>query len=200
MWAWLGPSVLFALSLGACASARDKAAPSASVSAPAGSASVPAPASTFAGTRLFDFVPEIAEIVAVEVRTQKHVPVGVVLSLADRDAGKCGDTTTRAMQFELPDWRSGLEVDLARLRRSDLGASYGDNASNARTWVMKLEATPELSPDSRIHPEIPWAPIGTIRVLAAPRDGAEGKISVRLANGPFRFEKILPVRVCLPLD
>lgn len=196
---WLGASALFALSLGACAPARDQAALSASAAAPSGSASVPAPASTFAGTRLFDFVPEIAEIVATE-HTQERVRVGVFLSLADRDAGKCGDTTTRAMQFVLPDWRGGLEVDLARLPRSDLGASYMHNASNARTWVMKLEATPELSPDSRIHPEIPWAPTGTIRVLEAPNDGAEGKISVRLANGPFRFEKILPVRVCLPLD
>lgn len=146
----------------------------------------------------FDFVPEIGEIVAT-VLDRSRRRIGVIIALHDRDRGSCGDLTTRSMQFVLPDWRAGLVVDLGLLERSSPSAGYAQNASTAKTWVLKLGRAAELTADSRIHPAIPWDPTGTLAVLDAP-SGANGKVHVQLANVGFRFEKDLPVRLCVPLD
>lgn len=159
----------------------------------------PSPASAFSEIRIFDFVPEVAEIVAT-VLDAKRQRVGVIIALQDRNAGRCGDTTTRSMQFQLPDWRPGLKVEFDALARSDPSRGYADNAASAKTWVMKLERTPELSADSRIHPEIPWDPKGTIEVLDPASGSVADNVRVRLRNGSFKFEGVVPVRVCVPVD
>jgi hypothetical protein len=125
------------------------------------------------------------------------------LALQDRDAGKCGDVRLRSMQFVIPTWKRGLKVDLAGLARSNPSAGYAENASNAKTWVVKLDPNveAELAPDSRMHPEIPWHPTGSIEVAdVGGYDSGQGQIRVDLANDGFHFEKLLSVRVCVPLE
>jgi hypothetical protein len=154
---------------------------------------------SFEKTKIFDFVPQIAEAVAT-VHERDGSRTGVILALQDRDAGNCGDTTTRSMQFVSPDWTAGANVDLAHLERSDRSKSYGENAARAGTWVMKLGATPELSADSRIHPEIPWQPTGTLTLLSIPGEAGRGEVRVNLSNNGFHFDETLPIRVCVPLE
>ena len=62
----------------------------------------------FDATGIFDYVPEIAEVVAT-IHNRDNERRGLIIALQAHDAGACGDLKTPSMQFVIPDWKSGLQ-------------------------------------------------------------------------------------------